>query len=143
MLESNFARARHQGEIETLNSSLENLKWQHKAAQLSIRKRNWVNIIVVDPQLTTYDRRRLNLFQQALFVSNLSHICFLLYRMHFSGERKIDRKHKGNLRVVLIKVYLEFSIARLLIFALIFHITHWTKSKTRDKLSIAFDFQKN
>lgn len=57
----------------------------------------------------------------AIFVSFISNCTFSL-------RVKNRFKHKENfldhLRVVLVKVYFEFSIARLLVFALIFHITH-------------------
>lgn len=65
----------------------------------------------------------------SLLGSRLGHFSFLYVKLHFSISRSREKSindHKENryLRVILVKVYFEFSIARLLVFALIFHITH-------------------
>lgn len=74
----------------------------------------------------------------------LSHFWFLYIQMHFSLTapwKSIRTKLRvlfRDLRVILIKVYLEFSIACLLGFALTFHITHLIIKNSRRCLNCLF-----
>lgn len=70
----------------------------------------------------------------------LSHFYFPFNEMHFSLFSCFIIIGFLYLRVILVKVYFEFSIGRFLVFVLVFHITHLIINSSRVSLNCFFQF---